>query len=97
MLKVDVMNHRDGGDISRASTIELLARAIQHHAHHAGDHLTALPALSLHRRDAPAEPMHCIYDFGLAVTAQGAKQVMLGDKVFNYGPGEWTITRSSAR
>jgi len=32
--------------------------------------------------------VHCIYDFGLAVTTQGAKQIMLGDKVFNYGPGE---------
>ena len=36
--------------------------------------------------------MHCIYDFGLAVTTQGAKQVMLGDKVFNYGPGESMLT-----
>jgi hypothetical protein len=74
------------------STIELLARAIQHHARDAGDHLTALPALSLHRRDAPTEPVHCIYDFGLAVTTQGAKQVMLGDRVFNYGPGESMLT-----
>lgn len=36
--------------------------------------------------------MHCIYDFGLAVTTQGAKQIMLGDKVFNYGPGESMLT-----
>jgi len=50
--------------------------------------LTAPPAPSLTRRDAPTEPVHCIYDFGLAVTTQGAKQIMLGDKVFNYGPGE---------
>ena len=36
--------------------------------------------------------MHRIYDFGLAVTAQGTKQVMVGDKVFNYGPGEFMLT-----
>ena len=58
----------------------------------AGDHLTALPALSLHRRDAPAEPVRCIYDFGLAVTTQGAKQVILADKLFHYGPAESMLT-----
>jgi hypothetical protein len=50
-----------------------LARAIQRHVHEAGDHLTDLPAPSLHRLDAPIEPVHCIYDFGVAVTTQGAK------------------------
>jgi len=70
--------------ISRAPTIELLARAIDRHAHSAGDHITGFPALSLHRRDSPTEPVHCIYDFGLAVTTQGAKQIMLGDEVLNY-------------
>jgi len=79
------MSHRDGADISRVPTIDLLARAIERHAHSAGDHATALAALSIHRRDAPTEPVHCIYDFGLAVTTQGRKQVMLGDKVLNYG------------
>ncbi|MBV8810458.1 MAG: AraC family transcriptional regulator, partial [Acidobacteriaceae bacterium] len=78
--------------ISRAPTIELLARAIDRHAHSAGDHITGFPALSLHRRDSPTEPVHCIYDFGLAVTTQGAKQIMLGDEVLNYGPGESMLT-----
>jgi AraC-like DNA-binding protein len=86
------MYQHDGAKISRAPTIDLLARAIERHAHSAGDHVTALPALSLHRRNAPTEPVHCIYDFGLAVTTQGAKQVMLGAKVLNYGPGESMLT-----
>jgi hypothetical protein len=69
-----------------------LARAIERHAHSPGNHVTALSALSLHRSNAPTEPVHCIYDFGLAVTTQGAKQVMVGDKVFTYGPGESMLT-----
>jgi hypothetical protein len=68
---VEVMNQRDGADAPQASTIVLLAGAIERHAARAGDHVTALPALSFHRRDAPTEPVHCVYDFGLAVTMQG--------------------------
>jgi len=34
----------------------------------------------------------CIYDLSLAVTTQGAKQVMLGEKVLDYGPGESMLT-----
>lgn len=75
------MNHRYSEGVARVPTIDLLARAIEHHAHAAGDHLTALPALSIHRRDAPTQPVHCVYDFGLAVTTQGGKQVMLGEDV----------------
>jgi hypothetical protein len=79
--------HADASD-SRAPTIDLLARAIARQVGSAGDHVTALPALSLHRRDAPTEPVHCIYPLSLAVTAQGSKRVTIGDKVLNYGPGE---------
>jgi AraC-type transcriptional regulator N-terminus len=79
-------------DSSRVPTIDVLARAIERHAHSAGDHVTAISALSLHRRNAPTEPVHCIYDFGLAVTTQGRKQVMLGETVLNYGPGESMLT-----
>jgi RNA polymerase sigma factor (TIGR02999 family) len=65
-----------------------LARTIDRHARAAGDHMTAFPALSLHRRDAPTEPISCVYGLGLAVTTQGGKQVMLGDKALNYSPGQ---------
>lgn len=92
LWKVDVMDRHDGAQISGVPTIDLLARAIERHTHSAGDHATALPALSLHRRNAPTEPVHCIYDFGLAVTTQGTKQVIVGDNVLNYGPGESMLT-----
>jgi AraC-like DNA-binding protein len=58
----------------------------------AGDHATALPSLILHRRNGPTEPLHCIFPLGLALTTQGHKQVMLGERAFAYGPGESMLT-----
>ena len=69
-----------------------LSLAIAHIAQSDGDYVTAIPALSLHRRSAPTEPLHCIYSLGLGVIAQGEKQVMLGDEVVNYGPGQSMLT-----
>jgi len=69
-----------------------LAQAIAEFAHSDGDHNTAIPALTLHRRQAPTEPLHCIYRLGLGVVAQGGKQVMLGDALIDYGPGQSMLT-----
>ena len=69
-----------------------LASVIAHFAHSDGDYTTANSALSLHRRKAPTEPLHCIYAFGLGVVAQGSKQVLLGRDVMNYGPGLSMLT-----
>lgn len=49
------MHQHDVAQIYHGATTELLARAIARHVHNAGDRGTALPALSLHRRDAPTE------------------------------------------
>jgi hypothetical protein len=69
-----------------------LARAIAHFAHSDGDHITAIPALSLHRRSSPTDPLHCIFNLGLGLVAQGDKQVMLGEEVISYGPGQSMLT-----
>jgi AraC-like DNA-binding protein len=61
-------------------------------AHSDGDYTTAIPALSLHRRHGPTEPLHCIFNLGLGFTAQGDKQVMVADEVIDYGPGESMLT-----
>ncbi len=53
-----------------------------------GNYATVIPELSLFRRSSMTEPMPCIYGFGLAVTVQGRKRVMLGEQVFDYGPGQ---------
>jgi transcriptional regulator GlxA family with amidase domain len=53
-----------------------------------GDHTTAIPALTLHRRAAPTDPLHCIYTLGLGVVVQGGKQVLIGGESIDYGPGQ---------
>ena len=69
-----------------------LAGAIRRFAQTDGDHNTAIPALTLHRRKAPTEPLHCIYNLGLGVVAQGDKQVLLGGESIDYGPGQSMLT-----
>ncbi len=69
-----------------------MARAIRTFAQTNGDHTTAIPALTLHRRAAPTEPLHCIYHLGLGVVAQGGKQVILGSESLSYVPGQSMLT-----
>ena len=69
-----------------------LARAIRRFAQTDGDHATAIPALSLHRRSAPTQPLHCIYRLGVGVVAQGGKQVLLGGESMDYNPGQSMLT-----
>lgn len=69
-----------------------LARAIERRIRRTGDYETALPALSLHRRDAQTEPMPCVYPLSLIVTTQGDKRVTFGDKVLDHVPGQSMLT-----
>src|SRR5579872_5682484 len=78
--------------VSEAESLSALAYAIGNFAQTDGDYTTAVPALSLHRRSAPTEPLHCIYSLGLGVIAQGSKQVLLGDEVIDYAPGQSMLT-----
>ena len=80
------------GDAKLAVVTIGLARAIRRFAQTDGDHTTAIPALTLHRRSAPTEPLHCIYHLGLGVVAQGGKQVMLGGESIDYNPGQSMLT-----
>lgn len=91
------MQQHDGAQTPGKATTELLARAIARHVHSAGDHQTALPALSLHRRDAPTDPVPCIYPLSLALTSQGDKQVLAGDRVLDYFPGHSLLTTIDLR
>jgi hypothetical protein len=62
------------GETRRVRTFRIpgtnvFARAIRRFAQTDGDHNTVIPALTLHRRSAPSEPLHCIYNLGLGVVA----------------------------
>ena len=80
---------RDG---QASSALPRLAQAVEQIARFDGDHVTAIPALSLHRRSSPTEPLHCVYGLGLGVIIQGSKQVLLGSDVINYAPGQSMLT-----
>lgn len=69
-----------------------LAQAIGKFAQSDGDYTTAISGLSLHRRRGVTEPLHCIFNLGLGVVAQGDKQVMVGEEVVSYGPGQSMLT-----
>lgn len=81
-----------GPRASATALVGLLARAVQKIATAPGDHRTALPELTLHRRNRPSQPVHCIYTLGMAVTVQGSKHVLLGEKELSYGPGQSLLT-----
>jgi hypothetical protein len=81
-----------GPHTSEAITTNALARAIGCFAQTDGDHTTAIPALTLHRRKAPTERLHCILNLGLGIVAQGDKRVLLGDESIDYGPGQSMLT-----
>jgi hypothetical protein len=71
------MSKRPGPYTSETAATNALARAIGRFAQTDGDHATSIPALTLHRRKAPTEPLHCIYNLGLGIVAQGDKQVRI--------------------
>src|SRR5262249_39515519 len=86
------INHHQDDRMRVETATARLARAIERHIHSAGDNSTALPSLSLHRRDAPTGPLPCIYPPSRAVMTQGAKQVLVGEKILTYVPGQSLVT-----
>ncbi len=57
-----------------------------------GDHSTSVPGLSIHIRNNPTEPLHCIYTLSLSMVLQGSKQLVIGDKVLPCASGQSMLT-----
>ena len=53
---------------------------------------TAVPGLSLFRRDEPTEPISGMYEPSVCLVAQGAKRVLLGDDTYLYDARHFLIT-----
>ena len=53
---------------------------------------SAVPGLSLFRRNEPTEPMTGMYEPSICLVAQGAKRVRLGDDTFVYDAHHYLIT-----
>jgi AraC-like DNA-binding protein len=54
--------------------------------------LTAIPGLSLYRRDAPTQPTSSMQEPSLCVIAQGVKRVLLGDDTYVFDVHHFLIT-----
>ena len=55
-------------------------------------HTTAVPGLSLFRRNEPTEPTSGMYEPSVCLVAQGAKRVLLGDDTYVYDASHYLIT-----
>ncbi|ETX26971.1 AraC family transcriptional regulator [Roseivivax isoporae] len=51
-----------------------------------GVHATPVPRLHLIRSGAPTQEVHAVHEPAICIVLQGAKRVLLGDRVYDYGP-----------
>ena len=68
------------------SVIEALTENIARWTDKGDEVVTAIPGLSLFRRDAPTPPASYMYERSICLIAQGIKRVLLGDDVYVYDP-----------
>lgn len=55
-------------------------------------HTTAIPGLSLFRRDQPTEPISGMYEPSVCLAVQGSKRVLLGEDTYLYNSRHYLIT-----
>jgi AraC-like DNA-binding protein len=77
---------------SMGVALEALGQSIARWTVEEGRAATAIPALSLGRRDAPTQPISAMYEPSICVVAQGAKRVLLGDDTYVYDERHFLIT-----
>jgi AraC-like DNA-binding protein len=69
-----------------------LGRSIARWTEQGEMHTTAVPGLSLFRRDEPTGPIRGMYEPSICLVAQGAKRVLLGDDTYVYDADHYLIT-----
>jgi len=90
MGKTDVQQGIEDFDLTGA--IETLNKSIARWTEEGEMHTTAVPGLSLFRRDEPTEPMGGMYEPSICLAVQGAKRVILGEDTFVYDAHRYLIT-----
>ncbi len=83
---------QDIEDNSMDVALEALGRSIARWTDKPDRFMTAIPALSLFRRDEPTGPMSGMYEPSICLMTQGAKRVLLGDETFVYDAHHYLIT-----
>jgi len=79
-------------DSEGASLRARLGSRLLAHLPETGDHASALPGLTLYRRDRPTEPASVLYEPGVAFVVQGRKRVVLGSDAYEYDAGKFVLT-----
>src|SRR5271169_3583082 len=72
--------------------LEALGESIARWADKGDRFMTAIPGLTLYRRDEPTQPTSIMYEPRICVIAQGAKRVLLGDDTYVYDAHHFLIT-----
>lgn len=83
---------RTGADSVTSVSNDMLSNSIARWAEGGELHTTAVPGLSLFRRDQPTEPISGMYELSVCLVAQGAKRVLLGDDNYLYDAQHYLIT-----
>jgi AraC-like DNA-binding protein len=90
MNKQYVLRHSEDEPLERA--IETFKDKIARLTAEGELHLTAIPGLSLFRREAVTEPISGMYEPSICMVAQGAKRVLLGSDSFVYDAHHFLVT-----
>lgn len=83
---------RSDEDSQRASLRARLRSHLLAHLPEAGDHVSALPGLTLYRRDRPTEPASMLYEPSVGFVVQGRKRVVLGSDAYEYDAAKFVLT-----
>ncbi len=79
-------------DMPAEKPLKRLADMLARWTEHGELQSTAVPGLSLFRRDQPGEPIAGMYQPSLCMVVQGAKRVTLGDETYVYDAEHYLIT-----
>ena len=82
-------NNEDGG---MEVALEAFGKSIARWTEKGEQHVTAVPGLSLFRREEPTGPISGMYEPSVCLVAQGAKRVLLGDDTYVYDAHHYLIT-----
>jgi AraC-like DNA-binding protein len=72
--------------------LEALGKSIARWTDKGDKVMTAVPGLSLYRREEPTQPTIIMYEPRICVIAQGAKRVLLGDDTYEYDAHHFLMT-----
>jgi AraC-like DNA-binding protein len=75
-----------------AMALEALAKSIARWTDQDDQLETAIPGLTLYRREEPTQPASGLYEPSMCLVAQGAKRVVLGDDAYVYDAHHFLIT-----